>query len=137
MGGGLSLQFAFRTSHRLGGVFALSSYLNNEAAVFKQIEARAREGIPPAFMRHGTADGFILPAWGSKTATRLSMLGVNVQFDTIDGLEHSLCRSELKQLSDWFCTLFPCTDGIPSFQSQSRASVLCTPKSPSLMSTEI
>lgn len=54
MGGGMALQYAFRTKHKLGGVFALSSYVNTGAAVYKLIAAANKDSLPPVFMRHGT-----------------------------------------------------------------------------------
>jgi len=101
MGGGMALQYAFRTKHKLGGVFALSSYVNTDAAVYKLIAAANKDSLPPVFMRHGAADDFILTDWGRGTADHLSKLGVQVQFETVPGVAHMLVRSTTNELRNW------------------------------------
>ena len=106
----VSLQYGFRTKHKLAGLFALSSYLNDDAAVYSRLEqecssppcaAGTAKGLPPVFMRHGEADGYIRPAWGRGTAEKLSDLGVDVTFDSIPNLQHSLDPREMEELRKW------------------------------------
>ena len=101
MGGGISLQYGFRSKHKLAGVFALSSYVTNEAAVYKLIGKKAKEELPPVYMRHGAADDFILPTWGQGTSEQLASLGVDINFSLIPRLPHSLSPSELDELQQW------------------------------------
>lgn len=62
MGGGMALQFAFRTKHRLRNVFALSSFANHDSAIYSMIQKEQSERLPSIFMRHGAQGslGFIL-----------------------------------------------------------------------------
>mmetsp|Transcript_20232 Transcript_20232/g.60118 ORF Transcript_20232/g.60118 Transcript_20232/m.60118 type:complete len:220 (+) Transcript_20232:152-811(+) len=104
MGGGIALQWAFRTSHKVGAVFAMSAYLNDGAAVYKKIPQRAAGELPPVFIRHGAADGFIRTEWGAHTAAQLSKLGVDVNFDTVPGLVHQLDPREINELREFLST---------------------------------
>ena len=98
----LRAQLGARTGHKLGGVFALSSYLNDEAAAYKLIECSGGgASYPPVFMRHGAADGFIRTEWGQRTAERLSALGVTVDFATVPLLAHQLAPAEMDALRGW------------------------------------
>ena len=74
----MALQLAFRSPRRLGGAFALSSYLCTETAVYERLRGSKAPNLPPVFMRHGASDDFILPEWGAATAQQLSELGVQV-----------------------------------------------------------
>ena len=89
------------SKHKLAGVFALSSYVTNEAAVYKLIGKKAKEELPPVYMRHGAADDFILPTWGQGTSEQLASLGVDINFSLIPRLPHSLSPSELDELQQW------------------------------------
>ena len=102
MGGGIALQFAARSRHRLAAVFALSSYLCDGAKAYELLSGRRGDaGLPPVFMRHGSADDFIKPAWGQSTAERLAALGANIDFALIPGMDHSLEDGEVESLGKW------------------------------------
>jgi len=113
MGGGIALQTAARSSHTLGAVFALSSYLCNDSWVWKELEKynasttrrnekqRKVNGLltSPVFMAHGSSDDFVLPKWGKDTASRLKSLGVDIQqFLLVPGAGHQMTREELEEL---------------------------------------
>ena len=53
------------------------------------------------FFRHGDRDGYILPAWGEATATKLGKLGVQVDFALEPRLGHSMAHDELASLTAW------------------------------------
>ena len=97
MGGGIALQYVLRAPHQYAACFALSSFMCSSAKVYEQPTLRA----PPIFMRHGGADGFIRPEWGTATADRLMTFGVSVDYDIIPGLPHALADSEIEELTDW------------------------------------
>lgn len=69
MGGGISLQTAARSPHRLGAVFALSSYLCDDSRLWQKLqlgqEGTATDATPfsrglvPVYMAHGSADDFV------------------------------------------------------------------------------
>jgi phospholipase/carboxylesterase len=122
MGGGISLQVMARAKHCLGAVFALSSYLCDDSAAYKEFSAgkaetqaaalapaneeAAAEGAAPAprvpvFIAHGADDDFVLPAWGAATAKRLEGFGVPVKFTTIEGIKHEMNTEELGLLFEW------------------------------------
>jgi len=92
MGGGIALQAALRSKRRFAGVFALSSYLCKNAAVYGRLAAALdRLAVAasddedaallslPIFMRHGAADKFILPAWGGRICSPAGNLGLKRQ----------------------------------------------------------
>ena len=106
MGGGISIQYAARTRHELGGVFALSSYLCDDSAAWPLIEAEAsKDGLAsgriPIFMAHGTSDDFVRPEWGRATAERLQRAGVPVEFVAIQRARHELTTTEVERLFAW------------------------------------
>ena len=104
MGGGIALQMALRSKRRLGGVFALSSYMCTDAAVYERYELTAEATVstrPPIFMRHGDADRFIAPAWGVATAERLKGLGFDVNAALLPGVAHEMVDGELEELAEW------------------------------------
>ena len=101
MGGGIAMQYAYRTPRRLAAVFAISSYMTHRAAVYDVMrqQPRAAAPFPPLFQRHGAADDFILPQWGRATADRLAALGVSVDFGTVPRLRHELSAGEVEELT--------------------------------------
>ncbi|CAK0840831.1 unnamed protein product [Prorocentrum cordatum] len=101
MGGGIALQLALRHPGSLGAVFALSSYLCDDAAAYRLAEGSRGVRRPPVFMAHGRADSFIQFAWGEATARRLGGLGVPVRFVPLPGVGHELASSEIDQLGAW------------------------------------
>eukprot|EP00929_Paragymnodinium_shiwhaense_P034000 TRINITY_DN18554_c0_g2_i1.p1 TRINITY_DN18554_c0_g2~~TRINITY_DN18554_c0_g2_i1.p1 ORF type:complete len:290 (+),score=58.85 TRINITY_DN18554_c0_g2_i1:31-870(+) len=103
MGGGIALQLALRYPESVGAVFALSSYMCTDAAIFQKLEKQPpiAGALPPIFMAHGEADGYIRPAWGKETAERLQTLGATVTFKALRGIRHELSRPELSSLSSW------------------------------------
>ena len=101
-GGGIALQLAFRGSPlgaALAGVFTLSSYVCDDSPLWQAVAAAPRR--PPLFQRHGASDGYILPAWGEATATRLGELGVQVNFALELRLGHNMADAELAALTVW------------------------------------
>lgn len=114
MGGGIALQAALRSKRRYAGVFALSSYLCDNAAVYQRLAA-AQDRLKiaasddedaallalPVFMRHGAADKFILPVWGEASATQLAALGLNVNAGMVPGLAHDMADGEVEELTAW------------------------------------
>lgn len=104
MGGGIAIQAALRSKHNLGGVFALSSYLCDDAAVFATLENRPRGG-PRIWMAHGAADRFVRPEWGQATAARLRGYGLEVSWRSYAGMQHELRLDELDDLDRWLSPL--------------------------------
>ncbi|XP_023029741.2 lysophospholipase-like protein 1 isoform X1 [Leptinotarsa decemlineata] len=104
MGGAQALHMAYRFTPGVAGVFALSSFLNNDSAIF------GNEKIPdiPLHMSHGKQDPFIFFPWGFETFEKLTKLGVrNAEFVGINNSSHELKKNELLGLFDWIQNIVP------------------------------
>ena len=53
MGGTLSLHTGYHLNRNLGGVFSLSSFLNDHSIVYESLENLPLEALPPLKMFHG------------------------------------------------------------------------------------
>ena len=53
MGGALSLHTGYHLNRNLGGVFCLSSFLNDRSIVYESLENSSAESLPPLKMFHG------------------------------------------------------------------------------------
>jgi phospholipase/carboxylesterase len=100
MGGAIAIQTALRSKHELGGVFAMSSYLCDDARIYKGLTASSTPK-PPIWMAHGGADTFVSPEWGKMTAEKLTMSGFDVQWQRYEGMRHELRQDELDDLNGW------------------------------------
>ena len=93
-----------RTGRGVGAIFALSSYLCDNAPLLAELPAAQTKDVmplPPVYFRHGDQDDFILGEWGETTAQRLRAKGVAVDFDFVRGAGHELTLDELDELSQW------------------------------------
>lgn len=100
-GGAMSLFTGSTTTHKLAGIFGLSSYL----VLGEKVKALAEEHgnvnrETKWFMGHGDADPLVRYEWGVKTAEMLKTeLGVrDLEFKTYHGLMHSADPSEIDHL---------------------------------------
>jgi len=116
-GGGIALQTTARwhdpsrnNKPRLGAIFAMSSYLNNDSKVWTILEAEGNGTTtttnptqwPPTFLAHGADDDFILPEWGQSTAERLGQQNVPVErFRVYPETHHEMARTELSDLMEF------------------------------------
>lgn len=107
-GGSLSILAGLTCPQRLGGIFALSSYLLLRAKVRDLIPA---DGGPnrdtPIFMGHGDADPLVRYEWGVMAAERLRDWGWKVRFETYEGLPHSASPQEIDDLETWLAERLP------------------------------
>ncbi|XP_028714181.1 lysophospholipase-like protein 1 [Peromyscus leucopus] len=111
MGGCMAIHLAYRNHRDVAGVFALSSFLNKESAVYKDLQHRDGT-LPELFQCHGTADELVLHSWGQETNSNLKSLGVSTVFHSFPDLYHELNRTELQRLKSWILTKLPGeTDG--------------------------
>nr|XP_023029747.1 lysophospholipase-like protein 1 isoform X2 [Leptinotarsa decemlineata] len=103
MGGALALHVAYRFNPGLAGVFTLSSFLNNDSAIFKE------QKIPEIslYMCHGDRDSLVPIDWGRKTYEDLTKLGVKAEFVTIKNTLHELKKNEILGLFDWIQKILP------------------------------
>ncbi|XP_066451179.1 lysophospholipase-like protein 1 [Eleutherodactylus coqui] len=106
MGGAMAMHLAYRYHRDVAGVFALSSFLNDNSVVYKELEG-TRQGLPELFQCHGQADELVFHQWGEKTCTRLKGLGVTSSFHSFPNLLHELSLQELEQLRAWILKKLP------------------------------
>jgi phospholipase/carboxylesterase len=53
MGGTLALHTGYHLNQNLGGVFALSTFLNAQSIVYDSLESKSSSQLPPLKMFHG------------------------------------------------------------------------------------
>ncbi|XP_063775194.1 lysophospholipase-like protein 1 isoform X2 [Pseudophryne corroboree] len=106
MGGAMAMHLAYRYHRDVAGVFALSSFLNENSVVYKAVEG-AQKGLPELFQCHGRADQLVSHQWGEATLALLQHLGVRSTFHTFPHLYHELSLLELEQLQSWILHKLP------------------------------
>lgn len=105
MGGALALHTAYRFVRGLGGVFTLSSFLNNNSAVYESLKESNNVKHPPLYMCHGDRDTMVPLSWGEETHKNLASLGINTEFVPIKNCLHELKKRELEGLLNWINTI--------------------------------
>ncbi|XP_068135786.1 lysophospholipase-like protein 1 isoform X1 [Hyperolius riggenbachi] len=108
MGGGMAMHLAYRYHKDVAGVFALSSFLNDNSIVYKELEGH-QQNIPELFQCHGQSDELVFHQWGERTHTLLKGLGVPSSFHSFPNLYHELSVQELEQLKAWIKQKLPDT----------------------------
>lgn len=103
MGGALAIQEAYRFSPGLAGVFAMSSFLNNNTALYKEVKAPET----PLCMFHGDRDTLAPISWGQQTYNELMQVGVNGKFHVVKNTMHEMKQNELDTLFDWIKQIMP------------------------------
>ncbi|XP_048736265.1 lysophospholipase-like protein 1 [Ostrea edulis] len=106
MGGGMALHLVYRYQRQVAGCFALSSFLNNDSKVYKELKNIQGQPSPPLFQCHGTRDELVLFDWGRETYKTLEGLGVKVDFHDFD-LDHEFNKEELSILREWILDRLP------------------------------
>ncbi|XP_009898376.2 lysophospholipase-like protein 1 [Dryobates pubescens] len=106
MGGGMAMHLAYRFHQDLAGVFALSSFLNKDSAVYQALK-KNQNVLPELFQCHGTADDLVLYSWGEETNKMLQSLGVTASLHTFPNLYHELSRAEIEELKTWIAKKLP------------------------------
>lgn len=107
MGGALGLHTAFRFSPGLGGVFALSSFLNENSAVYESLKTSKTGVETPLYMCHGERDSMVPIEWGRETYKNLVGLGVKGEFIPLKHTLHELKKNEILGLFEWLLKILP------------------------------
>jgi phospholipase/carboxylesterase len=101
-GGAIALQTALRHSAPLGGVLALSTYLQLHATLKKEM-TEANRGVP-LFMAHGMYDDVIPLARAEQSRKVLSDLGYGVQWHTYP-MAHSVHPAEIADIARFLAAI--------------------------------
>jgi len=97
-GGVVALHTAIRCQHRLAGVVALSTYLNDFASAEKE-QCDSNLAIP-ILMAHGSYDQMIPVSRAATSRENLIRLGYDVRW--IDyPMEHQVCLEEITEISNF------------------------------------
>lgn len=107
MGSSMALQMGYCFRSDVGGIVALSSFLNERSNVYKVLESVPEVERPPLFMCHGDSDKVVPCAWGERTFAQLQQRGVKGDFHSFPGLNHSLCKREVELMKKWLVDLLP------------------------------
>ena len=68
MGGALALHTGFHVHPEIRGVFACSSFLNNDSIVYESLKTRnSNDGKADLIMFHGDRDTLVPLEWGQRT----------------------------------------------------------------------
>lgn len=107
MGGGMALQLGYRSHPKLRGIFALSSFLNEDSPVYDVIKERNDdETMPELLMAHGHRDELVKFEWGEKTFKKLQSCGVKGEFKKYKYL-HELGTGEMMYVRKWIDDRLP------------------------------
>ncbi|KAL4703430.1 hypothetical protein ACJJTC_008149 [Scirpophaga incertulas] len=119
MGGGLAMHVGFRWQKDLAGIFAHGSFLNDDCAIYPELEnmqnkpiddelseggvacAVKKLNVPPLLQIHGDADSLVEEAWAKRTFLKLKELGVEGEYRVFPDLGHSMNYESIKVAMDW------------------------------------
>ncbi|CAG4929333.1 unnamed protein product [Parnassius apollo] len=107
MGGALSFYTGYKWEHNLAGVFAFSSFLNNNSVVYQDLRNISEKRLPPLLQIHGDGDELVDLSWGQKTFDLLKSLGVSGEFHIMERLGHSINKRGIDLIKDWIEKLLP------------------------------
>lgn len=111
MGGALGLHTGYHLNRNLAGVFACSSFLNNDSIVYESLQnIDPEEGLPKLLMFHGDRDSLVPSEWGRRTFAKLQKLGVKGSFVPLKNTMHELKISEMVELQQWIADTIPPLD---------------------------
>jgi phospholipase/carboxylesterase len=106
-GGAIALHAALRTTHKLAGLMALSTYLPITHAFEDEVVNSADSGHTdlPIFMAHGSLDPVLPMALGRDSADLLIAHGFNVEWHDYQ-MAHSLCAEEIDDIRTWLLSVY-------------------------------
>ncbi|KAH0559880.1 hypothetical protein GP486_003600 [Trichoglossum hirsutum] len=108
-GGAISVLSGLSCPTKLGGIFALSSYLPLRDKAKGMVPIDNPNKDTRIFMGHGVNDPLVKFDWGAKTAEILKEWGYSVEFHSYHGLDHSANLIELDDLEKYLAEMLPPT----------------------------
>ena len=106
-GGAIALHAALRSTHKLAGLMALSTYLPITDAFEDEVVNSAENGHTdlPIFMAHGSLDPVLPMALGRDSADLLIEHGFNVEWHDYQ-MAHSVCAEEINDIRTWLLSIY-------------------------------
>lgn len=102
-GGAITYQTGIRSSYKLAGLIALSTYLPCENSL--DAETNPINTSVPVFAAHGSQDNIVLLERGEKAVNRLKQKGFSVQWHTY-AMGHSVCGEEIIEIANFLKKVF-------------------------------
>lgn len=100
-GGAIAIQTMLRTSHRIAGLLALSTYM----ALPDELEHAAVRNDLPIFMAHGSFDPVLQMQWGRSSADKLIAAGYAVEWHEYP-MAHAVCPQEIAAIGAWLSKIY-------------------------------
>lgn len=100
-GGVISYSTGLMSTHKLGGIIALSCYLPN---LDKVVTTSSINTNTPIFAAHGVQDPVVPYAIGKLAYDNLHSKGLNIRWHEYN-MPHSVCLEQLNDLSNWLNVL--------------------------------
>uniref|UniRef100_A0A182W169 palmitoyl-protein hydrolase n=1 Tax=Anopheles minimus TaxID=112268 RepID=A0A182W169_9DIPT len=108
MGGALAMHTGYHLNRDLGGVFAISSFLNNGSIVYDSLDCISEdEHLPELLMMHGERDTLVPLEWGQTTFDELAKLNVRGQFVPHRTALHEIKKDQLLRVIDFVQKIIP------------------------------
>lgn len=102
MGGSLALHAGYHLHSNIGGVFALSSFLNRDSIVYEtSLKYKTNQQLPKLLMYHGGRDTLVPSKWGEETFAQLQKFNVSGEFRPLKNTLHELKKQEILDLEVW------------------------------------
>jgi phospholipase/carboxylesterase len=106
MGGTLAMHIGYKLNQNIGGVFAMSSFLNSNSIVYEALRNKEFE-LPKLLQYHGERDTLVPLSWGMQTHEELKKLGVIGEFHPLKNTLHEMKKNELLELEKWLEKMLP------------------------------
>ena len=106
-GGAIVLHNALRTSLKLAGLMALSTYLPLSNTIAAEVVDKPAAGDTslPGFMAHGTFDPMIQCQAGRGSADALEEIGYTIEWHEYP-MAHAVCPQEIIDISNWLQSIY-------------------------------
>ncbi|MBT8127859.1 MAG: alpha/beta hydrolase fold domain-containing protein [Gammaproteobacteria bacterium] len=101
-GGAIALYAGLRSTQRLGGIIALSTYMPMHSHLAQ--EAAAANRRTPIFMAHGLHDEVVALQFGTHSRSLLLQQGYPLEWHEY-AMGHSVCTDEISHISAWLAAI--------------------------------